>query len=47
VLFASVPKRDLPGYGQQNWPMKNDQEHYAYGQANHHAAPKVPVPLRL
>src|SRR5437867_12505969 len=47
VLFASVPERNLADDRQQNWPMKNDQEPHAYGEANNHVAPKVPVSLRL
>ena len=43
ILVASVPKADLPGCGQQNWPMKNDQEPRAYREANHQPAPDVPV----
>jgi hypothetical protein len=33
----------VPGGGQQNWPMKNDQERHAYGDANHHPPPDMPV----
>jgi hypothetical protein len=43
ILFAGVPKADLPGYGQQNGPMRNDQEPNAYRKADQNAPQNVPV----
>jgi hypothetical protein len=42
-LFAGIPQRDLPKNGQQNWPMKNDEETHANREANHHATRDPPV----
>ena len=43
VRFAGIPQGDLPKDGQQNWPMKNDQEPHANREANDHAAPDLPA----
>jgi hypothetical protein len=43
VLFRGVPNREVADCGQQNWPMKNDQESHAYREANHHPPPNAPL----
>jgi hypothetical protein len=43
VFSAGVSKRDLSANCQQNWSMKNDQEHRTNGQAGDHTTPKLPV----
>jgi hypothetical protein len=43
VFFGGVANRVVPDYGQQNWPMKNDQEPHPYREANHDPSPDAPV----
>ncbi len=47
VFSAGVSERNLPPYCQQNWPVQNQQEHYADTQPGHHTTPNPPVTTRV